>query len=131
MDQHAVMQEDLDLHESNNACHKFVLAIVEDTFVRGLSYTCSFYSGVTAKDLPDHLRVHCGRRHDLDDIVIQYHMLGYWTEGSKVPEYINMIEHGYKKALRAKLHISDNLIVAILSKTMLQYGAFITKKTEC
>ena len=131
MAEHAVMQEEFNLHEAaDNVCHDFVPAIAEDTFVRGLSDTHSFNADVTAKVLLNHLRAHCGGIHAPKTIAIQSGMLVYWPDEAGFPDYINMIEGGQKKASLAKLTISDDIMVAIAFKTMIQSGAFPTKTTE-
>ena len=48
----------------------------------------------------------------------------YFDESESIPVYINMIEAAQKKAARAKLPISDDMLVAIATKAILVSDCF-------
>ena len=67
--------------------------------------------------------------HDIDALDIMADMKQYFDESESIPVYINMIEAAQKKAARAKLPISDDMLVAIATKVILVYGVYPTPPT--
>ena len=65
-----------------------------------------------------------GGRHAIDDVEIMSDMKHYFDEAASILVYINMMETAPKKASRAKLPISDNMLVAISTKTILASDRF-------
>lgn len=74
----------------------FILAVVEDTWVRELKDSSTFYSLVTARELLKHLQSTCTGLHALDVLTLQNEMQKYHVEVEGVPEYINMLEDAQK-----------------------------------
>ena len=68
---HNVKKADYDMYVS--ACRvtsKFILAIVEDTWVFELCDPEKFYVAVLPRELLDHLKLSCGGLHALDILVL-------------------------------------------------------------
>ena len=75
---------------------KFILAIVEDTWVRELRDPDIFYAAVLPRDLLDHLQLLYGRLHALDVLALQNDMQRYNLNSKGMPEYINTLEDAHK-----------------------------------
>ena len=86
---------------------QFILAIVEDTWVRELRDTETLYTDVAPKALLAHLQVRCTGRHSLDLLALHNEMQRYQLEVEGIPEYINMLEDSQKQAGRAGRTIAD------------------------
>ena len=71
---------------------QFILAVVEDTWVRELRDTETFYTDVDPKALIAHLQAGCICCHALDLLVLHNEMQFYHLEVEGIPEYINMLE---------------------------------------
>ena len=78
---------------------QFILAFVEDPWVRELINTNTLYTGVASKALLYHLQVGCTSCHALDLLVLHNKMQRYHLEVEGILEYINMLEDA-KKLLR-------------------------------
>ena len=72
----------------------------------------------------EHLQKLSGGRHAIDDFEIMSDMQKYFNEAASITVYINMIETAQKKAARAKLPISDNILVSIATKAILASDRF-------
>ena len=67
----------------------------------------------------EHLCKRSGGLHAIDAVDIMSDMKQYFDESASIPVYINMMETSQKKAARAKLPISDDMLVAITTKAIL------------
>ena len=70
---------------------QFILAIIEDTWVRELRDTATFYTDVSPKALLTHLQVGCTGLHALDLLALHNEMQRYHLELEGIPEYINIL----------------------------------------
>ena len=68
-------RKDLEIFEvTERELRKFILAIVEDTWVRELKDANTFYTKVTGKALLDHLQASCLGTHAIDALTLQLEM---------------------------------------------------------
>ena len=98
---------------------QFILAAVDDTWVREIRDTETLYTNVAPKDLLSHLQAVCTGRHDLDLMMLHNKMQRYHLEVEGIPEYINMIEDAQKKAGRAGRTIADKTLLIFVENAML------------
>ena len=77
---------------------QFILAIVDDTWVRELRDTETLYTEVAPKALLSHLQAGCTGRHALDLLALHNEMQRYHLEAEGISEYINMLEYAQKRA---------------------------------
>ena len=90
---HNVKKADYEVYVS--ACRKtskFILAIVEDTWLRKLRDTNIFYAAVLPRDLLDHLQLLCGGLHALGVLALQNDMQSFHLDAEGMPEYIYALE---------------------------------------
>ena len=72
---------DFNVHAAaEHGCHAFIKAVVEDTWIAELKHATTFYVGVKASTVLDHLQKHCGGLYALDVIDLQVDMRLYYTE---------------------------------------------------
>ena len=84
-------------------CCSFILKVVEDTWVRRLQYSDSFYTRVSPMDLLDLLDKHSGGIERADFVAMFDTMHIWWAEDPSVPEFINRFYDTQKKATHAYL----------------------------
>ena len=122
---HTVLKEDHNLYLAGERGTKaFLTTIVDKTWYRELERPDTYYAEVTAMDIMDHLRKRSGGLHAIDAIDLLAEMGSYYAESTSILEYINKLETGQKKALRAKFPISDDMLVAIATKAVLADDAY-------
>jgi hypothetical protein len=116
---------DFNVHAAaERGCHEFIKSIVEDTWIAELKHAATFYVGVKASALLAHLQKHCGGLHALDVVDLQVEMRLYYADAAGIPEYIIMLEDSQKKAKRANLPISDDVLAAIATKSLMEANTF-------
>ena len=82
---HNVKKADYNMYVS--ACReagKFILAVVEDTWVRELCDPDIFYALILPRDLLDHLQLSCGSLHALDVLALQNNMQRFHLDAKGV-----------------------------------------------
>ena len=107
--QHNVKKADYNMYVA--ACQetsKFILAVVEDTWVRELRDPNIFYAAVLPRDLLNHLQLLCGGLHALDVLALQNNMQRFHLDAEGMPEYINALEDAQKQSRRANHDITDD-----------------------
>ena len=72
----------------------------------------------------EHLRKRSGVQHAIDAVKIMSDMKQYFYEEASIPVYINMMDKATKKAAHAKLSISNGMLVAIATKSILVSDRF-------
>lgn len=91
--EHKARRADYKIYETaKRESQQFILAVVEDTWVRELKSSSTFYARVKAKDLLDHLQATCTGLHALYVLTLQNEMQTYHQEVEGIPEYINMLK---------------------------------------
>ena len=103
---------------------QFILAVVNDTWVRELQDTKTLYTNVAPKALLFHLQAGCTGRHALDLLELQNEMQRYYLEVKFIPEYINMLEEDQNQVGRAGRKIADETLLLFVSTEMLTTKRF-------
>ena len=103
---------------------KFILAIVEDTWVRELRDPDLFYTAVKPRVLLAHLQTLCVDLHAIDMLNLQNEMQTYHDEMEGVPTYINMLKDAQKQSNKAGNPITDPTFLLFASNTMLRTDRF-------
>jgi hypothetical protein len=105
---------------------KFILAKVEDTWVRELKDAATFYTKVQAIDLLQHLQSTCLGTHAIDALSLQIEMREFHKTADGIPEYINMLEDAQRTALRMDKNnpITDQSVLTIAINAMLSTQQF-------
>ena len=98
---------------------QFILAVVEDTWVRELQETETFYTDVTPKTLLIHLQAGCTGRHALCLLALHNEMQRYHLEAEGIPDFINIIEDAHKQAGRDGRAIANETIILFARTEML------------
>ena len=122
---------DFNVHAiAERSCHDFIKAAVEDIWIAELNHAVTFYVGVRASTVLDHLQKHCGGLYALDVIDLQVDMRLYYTESVGIPEYIIMLEDSQKKEKHANLPISDDVLATIATKLLMETNTFPDKTKD-
>ena len=100
---------------------RFILAKVEDTWVRELKNARTYYTKVNAKELLDHLQSSCLGTHAINALSLQLSMRKYHEQSDDIPNYINMLEDSQRTALRIDETnpITDTSMLNIATATMI------------
>ena len=98
---------------------QFILAVIDNTWVREIRDTKTLYTDVSLKALLYHLQAGCTGCHALGLLALNNEMKRYHLEVEGIPEYINMLEDAQKQAGRAGQTIADEMILLFTSTTML------------
>ena len=77
---------------------KFILAVVEDTWVRELRQLELLYTDVKPRDLLNHLQTMCVGLHAKDVLNLQNEIQTYHEDMEGIPEYINKLEDAQKQS---------------------------------
>ena len=72
----------------------------------------------------EHLHKRSGVQHAIDAVEIMSDMKQYFDEAESIPVYINMMDKAPQKAAHAKLPISNGMLVAIATKSILVSDRF-------
>ena len=103
---------------------QFILAVVDDTWVRELRDTNTLYTDVAPKSFLTHLKAGCMGCHDLDFMALHYKMQIYHLKVEGIPECINMFEDAQKQAGRAGCTIAEETLLLFASTAMLTTEKF-------
>ena len=77
---------------------KFILAVVEDTWVHELRDPDLFYTAFKPRDLLEHLQAMCVGLHATDVLNIQNEKQTYHEDMEGIPVYINKLEDAQKQS---------------------------------
>ena len=128
----AVWQAKHDNKARINACDRgardLILKAVEDTWVRELRSPDTYYARVPPRDLLLHLSDRSGGLERPDVVALLAQLPTLWAADPRVPEYINALEESQKKSVRAELPISDDLLAAFASSSLLAENSFPTDR---
>ena len=90
---HTAKKEDYRLFsDDERETRKFILAVIEDTWVRELRDPDLFYTAVNPRTFLDHLQSMCVGLHATDVLNIQNEMHTYHEDMEGIPEYINKLK---------------------------------------
>ena len=98
---------------------RFLTPNVDETWHHELEKAEKFYTKVTAFEIMIQLKKRSGDWHAINAVDIMLDMHQYFYKAARIPVYVNMMETAPKKAARAKLPISDDMLVAIATKAIL------------
>ena len=101
------------------ATHRFILNVIDDTYVRTLKHATTYYTKVHPRTILKHLRTTCGGLHPIDAVSLINDMNHYYEATTGIPEYINKLEDAQKKAQRANVPIADSTLVAIATASVM------------
>ena len=122
---HTAKKEDYRLLVSTKrGSSKFILAIVEDTWVRKLRNPDLFYTAVKPRALLAHLQAMCVGLHATDVLNIQNNMQTYHEDMEGIPTYINKLEDAQKQSNRAGNPITDPTLLIFAANAMLRTDRF-------
>ena len=128
--QHNVKRADYNMYVA--ACRetgKFILAVVEDAWVRELRDPDIFYAAVLPRNLLYHLQLLCGGLHALDVLALQNDMQRFHLDAEGMPEYINTLEDAQKQSRRANHDITDATLLLMATNAMLATQRFPRQRT--
>ena len=118
---HTVKKEDYKLFaDAERESNTFILAVVEDIWVRELCDPDLFYTAVKPRDLLMHLHAMCVGLHATDILNLQNEMQTYHEDMEGIPEYINKLEDAQKQSTRAGKPISDPTFLLFAANAMLR-----------
>ena len=103
---------------------QFILAVVDDTWVRELCDTKTLYTDVVPKALLYHLQLGCTVCHALEILVLHNEMQRYHIKVEGIPDYINILKDAQKLAGRANQMIADKTLHLFTSTAMLTTEIF-------
>ena len=103
---------------------KFILAVIEDMWVRELRDPEIFYTAVKPRALLVHLQTLCVGLHATDVLNLQNEMQTYHEKMEVIPTYINMLEDAQKQLNRAGNPITDTTLLLFVSNAMLRTDRF-------
>jgi hypothetical protein len=99
---------------------KFLRKVVNEVWYNDLKDADTFYTKVTAREIIAFLNANSGGLHAIDMISLRTNMQNYYyTQADGIPQYINMLEDGQKKATRAGMPIADVKLVMMASAAVL------------
>ena len=94
------------------------MANVDETWYWELEDPETYYTGVSALQLMEHLRLRSGGRHAIDAVDIIAETGPLFAEAHSIAEYINAMEELQEKSLRSDLPIADEMLLAIATKAV-------------
>ena len=103
---------------------KFILAVVEDAWVRELRDPDIFYAAVLPRDLLDHLQLLCGGLHALDVLALQNDMQRFHLDAEGMPEYINALKDAQKQSRRANHDITNATLLLMATNAIISTQRF-------
>ena len=108
----------------NRDSSKFVLAVVEDTWVRELRNPDLFYTAVKPQALLAHLQTLCVGLHTTEVLNLQNEMQTYNYDMAGIPTYINQLEDTHKQSNRAGNPIMDPTLLLFTANAILRTDRF-------
>ena len=115
---------------AERATKQFILSAVESTWVAELEDPDTYYNGVTARELLQHLADNSDGLEDVDGVEISLALPGYWDETPSVPEYIIKMQKAQRKARRTELPITDEYLAGIATRSLRAAQAFPTERAK-
>ena len=103
---------------------KFILIVVEDTWVRELRNPDIFYTAVKPRDLLKHPQAMCVGLHATNVLNLQNKMQTYHEDMEGIPNYINKLEYSQKQSTRAGNPITDPTLLLFAANVMLHTDRF-------
>ena len=98
----------------------YLLKLVDPTWIRPLKNETTFFIRVTPIKILDELTKASGSLERVDSVELLVALTQLWEQDPCVPEYLNGIRDGQKKAKCAGLPFSDDLLTAITSSLFLK-----------
>ena len=124
-------RNDRQLYETaDNACRKFIMAVVDETWYKELEDPDTFYTNVTALKLLDHLTEFYPGLHTVNEVDIPQVMKTLFKDDEGIPQFINAMESAQRKSKRAKLVIHDKYMHAVALKSLLRSGEYETETRD-
>ena len=102
----------------------FILAVIEDTWVRELREPVTLYTAVSPSGLLSHLQVLCDGLHALDMLALKNYMQNYHQDMEGTPKYLNALEGAQKCSKRAGNPITEDILLLIATNAMLSKERF-------
>jgi hypothetical protein len=102
----------------------FIEAVVNDTWISDLRDPEKFYSNVTALALFNHLCKRSSGIQALDMASLTIQMNHYYKGTPDIPEYIFLLEVALRKAARARLPVTDQILTVLASTALLAADTF-------
>ena len=122
---HTAKKEDYRLFTATKReSSKFILAVVEDTWVGELRDPDLFYTAVKPRDLLKHLQAMCVGLHATDVLNLQNEMQTYYEYMEGIPAYINKLEDAHNQSNRAGNPIMDPTLLLFAANAMLRTHSF-------
>ena len=103
---------------------KFILAVVEDTWVRELRDPDLFYTAVKPRALLSHLQAMCVGLHATDVLKTQNEIQTYHEYMEEITTYINNLEDSQKQSNREGNPIMDPTLLLFTANAMLRTDRF-------
>ena len=103
---------------------KFILAVVEDMWVRELCDPDIFYTSVNPRDLLKHLQAMCVGLYATDVLNLQNDMQTYHEDMEGITKYINKLEDAHKQSTRAGNLITEPTLLLFAANAMLRTDRF-------
>ena len=89
---HKAVRRDYGLYEAaEQAARKFIIDVVEETYIRDLKHSRLFYTRVKPIDFLNHLQATCGGLHAIDLLALQGTMQTAHKEFDGIPEYMHTL----------------------------------------
>ena len=102
----------------------FIVASIEDTWIRELRDPITGYGQIQPKDIMTHLWASCRGLHSLDLLTLRTSMLTMHVDAMGIPEYINDLEDAKKRSARGKGGLidafTDNYLMQVATAAMLK-----------
>ena len=122
---HEARRNDCHIYDmADNACQKFIMAVVDVTCYKELEDPDTFYTKVTALKLLDHRIEFCAGLHTVDAVDIPQLMKTLYKKSVGVPQFTNATEAAQLKSKRAKRVIKNDYLHAVALKSLLQSGEY-------
>ena len=97
----------------------FILAVIEDTWVRKFREPVTLYTAVSPSGLLARLQVFCGGLHALDVLALKNEMQNYNQNMEGIPDYVNALKYAQKRSKRAGKPTTEDTLLLIATNAML------------
>ena len=104
--------------------NNYLFRLVDPTWLRPLKNETNFFTRVTPVKMLSDLTKAISGIEKVDTVDLLVSLMQLWEQDPRVPEYLNGLRDGQKKAKRASLPFSDDLFVAITSSLLLKSNSF-------
>ena len=102
----------------------YLLRLVNPTWLCPLKNETTFFTKVTPIEILAELTKSSGGLERVDTVDLLVSLTQLWEKDPRVPEYLNGLRDGHKKAKCAGLPFSDDLLAAIASSSLLKANSF-------